>query len=89
MTNNQKNKKIITKILDLLDDIRFYIQKDNGDMEFVSYKNGILTIKLLGSCIGCDLIDLTYREGLENILRDEIKEIKKIIIIDPSTNKKR
>lgn len=87
---NKKNKdnEIIAKIKDVLDNIRFYIQKDGGDLEFIGYKNGKVTIKLLGACVECALVDLTYKDGVETILKDEIKEIKKIEIIDPSVNLK-
>lgn len=87
-TKKNKDNEIIAKIKDVLDNIRFYIQKDGGDLEFIGYKNGKVTIKLLGACVGCALVDLTYKDGVETILKDEIKEIKKIEIIDPSVNLK-
>lgn len=87
-TKKNKDNEIIAKIKDVLDNIRFYIQKDGGDLEFIGYKNGKVKIKLLGACVGCALVDLTYKDGVETILKDEIKEIKKIEIIDPSVNLK-
>ena len=43
------------RIIESLDKIRPYIQRDGGDMEFVSVdENGVVTVKLLGACIGCD-----------------------------------
>ncbi|WP_052663918.1 NifU family protein [Mycoplasmoides alvi] len=82
------NKQIISEIIDVLDNLRFYIQKDGGDLKFINYKNGILTIQLLGACVGCELVDITYKEGVEKILISEIKEIKKILIIDPLSKNK-
>ncbi|WP_052663095.1 NifU family protein [Mycoplasmoides pirum] len=87
MKKKKTNREIISNVKDVLDNIRFYIQKDGGDLKFVSYKNGVVTIELLGACVGCALIDITYKEGVENILKDEVKEIKKLIIIDPSNKK--
>ena len=84
---SKSNKQIIGEIIDVIDNLRFYIQKDGGDLKFVSYKNGTVTIQLLGACIGCALVDFTYKEGVEKILLDEVKEVKKLIIIDPISNK--
>lgn len=84
MKKTKSDKAIISKIQDVLDNIRFYIQKDGGDLKFVSYKDGKVVIELLGACVGCSLIDFTYKDGVETILKDEIKEIKELIIIDPS-----
>ena len=65
------NKKI-DEIKEVIDTIRIYIQQDGGDLEFVEYKDNIVTIKLLGACVGCSLSDITYKDGVENILKDEI-----------------
>ncbi len=84
MAKKKPTSRIVSEIKDVLDNIRFYIQKDGGDLKFVSYRNGVVTIELLGACVGCALIDFTYKEGVETILKDEIKEIKELVIIDPS-----
>lgn len=61
------------RIIESLDKIRPYIQRDGGDMEFVSVdENGVVTVKLLGACIGCGLIDYTLKGGVEALLMDEI-----------------
>ncbi|QIK56752.1 NifU family protein [Erysipelothrix sp. HDW6A] len=71
------------RIIKSLDKIRPYIQRDGGDMEFVSVdENGIVTVRLLGACIGCGLIDYTLRGGVEALLMDEIPEVTGVIAED-------
>lgn len=70
-------------IIQSLDKIRPYIQRDGGDMEFVSVSDkGVVTVRLLGACIGCGLIDYTLRGGVEALLMDEIEEVTGVIAED-------
>ncbi|CAM2872619.1 NifU family protein [Erysipelothrix tonsillarum] len=71
------------RIIQSLDKIRPYIQRDGGDMEFVSVDDeGVVTVKLLGACIGCGLIDYTLKGGVEALLMDEIPEVTGVIAQD-------
>ncbi|MDE6473319.1 MAG: NifU family protein [Ureaplasma sp.] len=64
--------KRIADIKEVIDTIRLYIQQDGGDLEFIDYKDNVVTIKLLGACVGCSMTDFTYKDGVESILKDEI-----------------
>ena len=71
------------RIIQSLDKIRPYIQRDGGDMEFVGVSDkGVVTVRLLGACIGCGLIDYTLRGGVEALLMDEIEEVTGVIAED-------
>ena len=59
-----------------------FLQNDGGNIEFVKYENGNVYVKLTGACAGCSLIDVTLKEGIEEILISEIPEIKQVIRID-------
>ncbi len=86
MSNSTKRTKpeIEEEINEVIDSIRFYIAQDGGDLEYVSYDEhtGIVTIRVLGACVGCSLLDLTYTDGVEKILVSEIKEVNGINIIE-------
>ncbi len=73
---------MIDKINDIIDSMRPFINQDGGDLEFIKYENKIIHIKLLGSCIGCNLVDVTYVDGLLSIIQDEIPEIENIQIVE-------
>lgn len=71
------------RIIKSMDKIRPYIQRDGGDMQFVKIdENGIVTVKLLGACIGCGLVDYTLKGGVEALLMDEIPEVRGVIAED-------
>lgn len=84
-TNIKRTKEeIIDEINEVIDSIRFYIAQDGGDLEFISFdeNSGIVTIRILGACVGCSLLDLTYTDGVEKILVSEINEVKGLEIIE-------
>lgn len=71
------------RIIKSMDKIRPYIQRDGGDMQFVKIdEDGIVTVKLLGACIGCGLVDYTLKGGVEALLMDEIPEVRGVIAED-------
>lgn len=71
------------RIIKSMDKIRPYIQRDGGDMQFVKIdENGIVTVKLLGACIGCGLVNYTLKGGVEALLMDEIPEVRGVIAED-------
>lgn len=59
----------------VLDKIRPFIKRDGGDVEFVSFKDGIVYIKMHGACADCMMIDNTISEGIEVILMEEVPGI--------------
>lgn len=76
-----ENKKVIETIKKIIDGIRIYIQNDGGDLEFISYENNIVTIKIMGACIGCPQITTTFDDGIKTLIMSEIKEVKDVKFI--------
>ena len=61
-----------------LDKIRPQLQADGGDVEFVSFENGTAKVKLQGHCAGCPMSMMTLKQGIENFLKKEVLEVKKV-----------
>ena len=74
--------EIETRIKEEIDKIKPFLQNDGGNIEFIKYEDGIVYVKLTGACAGCSLIDVTLKEGIEEILTNEIPEIKEVIKVD-------
>ncbi len=68
------------KILKALDEIRPHLQKDDGDVEFVSFDDdaGILYVRLTGNCAVCPISIMTLRAGIERYLISKVPEIYRI-----------
>lgn len=66
------------KIQVLLQEIRPLILTDGGDIELVSFENGIVSIRLLGACVTCPLSIYTLKFGIEERLKEHIPEIREV-----------
>lgn len=63
----------------VLKKVRPYLQMDGGDVEFCEIlENGIVRVRLLGSCKDCPLSMMTLRAGIERALMKEIPEVIRI-----------
>ena len=74
-------------IVQTLDKIRPFINRDVGDIEFVDFIDGIVYVKMLGACEGCSLIDSTLSEGIEIILMDEVPGVLGVKLASQMPNK--
>jgi Fe-S cluster biogenesis protein NfuA len=66
------------KIQTSLEKIRPQLQMDGGDVEFVDFQKGTVKVRLLGHCAGCPMHQLTLKQGIENVLKQEVPEVKKV-----------
>lgn len=67
------------KIMKVIEQIRPYLNMDGGDIEFVKYEDNYVYIKLFGACTDCLMQDNTINDGLLQMFKEEIPEIKGII----------
>ena len=75
-------KDIEKKIIKILETkIRPAVAKDGGDIKFKAFKDGIVTVQLQGSCSGCPSSIMTLKQGVENLLKHYIPEIKEVITV--------
>ena len=74
-----ESNEVINKINEVLDaKIRPAVAKDGGDIRFKSFKDGIVTVELKGSCSGCPSSIMTLKQGVQNLLCHYIPEVKSV-----------
>ena len=74
-----QSNEIINKINEVLDTkVRPAVAKDGGDITFKSYKDGVVTVELKGSCSGCPSSIMTLKQGVQNLLCHYIPEVKSV-----------
>ncbi len=67
-------------IITLLDEhIKPAVSTDGGAIDFVSFNDGVVTVRLRGSCVGCPSITRTLKQGVEKLLMAEVAQVKKVI----------
>ena len=52
--------------------IRPMLQRDGGDVELVEVDNGIVKVRLTGACKGCPMSQMTLKNGIERLLKQEV-----------------
>ena len=66
------------RIKEVLKKIRPSLQADGGDIEYVGYENGIVKVTLQGACGTCPMSQMTLKNGVERLLKQEIPEIESV-----------
>ncbi len=71
------------KINAALDQIRPILQRDGGDIEFVDVtEDNIVKVRLQGHCAGCPGARMTLSNVVEQVLKNEMPEIKGVEAVD-------
>lgn len=68
-----------TKIIAVLDKIKPFLISDGGNIEYIKYENNIVYVKLTGACENCSMLDVTLKDGIEQLIINEIPEVKEVI----------
>ena len=66
------------KIEAAMNKIRPMLQRDGGDVELVEVEDGVVKVRLQGACAGCPMSQMTLKNGIEKILKQEIPEVKSV-----------
>ena len=75
----EEDNDIVKKINEVLDSkVRPAVAKDGGDIKFISFKDGIVKVELRGSCSGCPSSLMTLKQGVQNLLRHYVNEVKSV-----------
>jgi NFU1 iron-sulfur cluster scaffold homolog, mitochondrial len=66
----EEQSETVKKIRTILDEyIRPAVEQDGGAITFHSYKEGIVKVRLQGSCSGCPSSLVTLKAGIENLFK--------------------
>jgi Fe-S cluster biogenesis protein NfuA len=67
------------KVEKALESIRPHLKTDGGNVELIDVnKDGIVKIKLTGSCRGCPMAAMTLQYGVTNAIKQAVHEVKDV-----------
>ena len=67
------------KIKDAIGQIRQFMQRDGGDIEFVELTDdNVVRVRLQGHCAGCPGAQMTIKGVVERIIKESYPEIKSV-----------
>jgi Fe-S cluster biogenesis protein NfuA len=65
-----------------LDKIRGALMAEGGNVELVDVsEDGVVKVRLTGACSGCPMSQMTLKMGIEQVLKQEIPQIKEVISV--------
>ena len=66
------------EVREALEEVRPHLQADGGDLDLVGIEDGVVKVRLKGSCAGCHMSQNTIKWGVENYLKKKIPGIKAV-----------
>ena len=70
------------KVEKALEKIRPMLMADGGNVDLVEVTNdGVVKLKLTGTCGCCPMSQMTLKMGIEKILKKEVPEVKEVVAI--------
>lgn len=76
----QREVGMENQVKEALEKIRPMLQRDGGDVEFVSVDEatGLVKVRLTGACKGCPMSQMTLKAGIERYLRSEVPAVTSV-----------
>jgi len=68
------------RVTEALDKVRPYLGSHAGDVEFVGIDDGVLRLRLQGTCDGCPSSTVTAKYAIERVVREAAPEISDVVV---------
>jgi len=80
MSDSTPGLELIDRIERTLDQLRPYIASHRGSVEVVDFDEGqgVLLLRLGGTCHGCSASTVTLKQGIETRLKQLVPEVKTV-----------
>ena len=82
MKTNATHEETVTKVMEALESIRPFLNRDGGDIELVDVEGEKVLVKLQGNCNGCPMSFSTMKLGVENTIKQYAPEIKEVVSVE-------
>jgi Fe-S cluster biogenesis protein NfuA len=69
------------KVEAALDKVRPALRADGGNVELVSVKDGVVSVRLTGACGGCPMSTMTLKMGIEKVLKEHVPGVKQVVAV--------
>lgn len=77
--SEQAQDTMYDEVLDVLDKLRPFLQRDGGDVELVDVEGGIIKLRLMGACGSCPSSTITLKAGIERALLEEVEGVIEVV----------
>ena len=83
-TPNEEPTLMREQVEKTIEVIRPALQADGGDIVLrdVDEVSGVVTVTLVGACVGCPASTQTLKAGIERIMRDRVDGVTEVVNVD-------
>ena len=74
--DDTKMKERVQTLLDTT--INPAVAMHGGEIHLIDVKDGVVYVSMAGGCQGCGAADVTLRAGVEQLIREEVPEVKEL-----------
>lgn len=79
MSEQNLETTMYDEVLEVLDKLRPFLQRDGGDVELVDVEDGIVKLRLMGACGSCPSSTITLKAGIERALLEEVEGVQEVM----------
>ncbi len=77
--NIMVTEEIREKIVNVLEQLRPYLQADGGDLSLAEITDDmVVRVNLTGACGSCPMRTMTLKAGVENTLKKQVPEVRSV-----------
>lgn len=80
--NLKKDNDDESKIIEIINQLRPYLNSDGGDIEYVKYEDNYVYVKLYGACAACIFQDYTIQDNIYEAIKEVVNDCKGVINIE-------
>ncbi len=82
-TQIKRKSELIDRVESALDNIRPYLETDGGNVRVLELSHDhVLKIEFMGACGTCPMSTMTFKAGVEEAIKRNVPEIKKIEVVN-------
>ena len=72
----QRDHEMKDEVEEVLESIRPMLINDGGNVELVDIEDGVVKVRLVGSCVSCSSSTMTLKMGIEKALKKAIPMVR-------------
>ena len=72
----------IDKIIEVINQLRPFLNSEGGYIEFIKYDDGFVYVKLYGACMMCEYKDFTIQDNIFEAIKAEVPNVKGVINVE-------
>ena len=77
---NEDEEEMVKRIRELIDTyVKPAVEMDGGNIEFISYHDGVVTLGMQGACSGCPSSTVTLKSGIEAMLKRMVPQVREVV----------